>query len=103
VTGDRVRNLSPIAPTATGVVLRLRVQPRASLEGVAGVTADAIRLRLTAPPVDGAANEALIRFLAASLNVPRTAVQLVSGRTGRTKLVAVTGISVEQTAQRLGV
>jgi uncharacterized protein len=67
------------------------------------VTADAIRLRLTAPPVDGAANEALIRFLAASLNVPRSAVELVSGRTGRNKLVAVAGISVEEAARRLGV
>jgi len=67
------------------------------------MTADAIRLRLTAPPVDGAANEALIRFLAASLNVPRAAVELVSGRTGRTKLVAVTGVSVEEAARRLEV
>jgi uncharacterized protein len=67
------------------------------------VTADAIRLRLTAPPVDGAANEALIRFLAASLNVPRSAVELVSGRTGRNKLVAVAGISVEEAARRRGV
>jgi uncharacterized protein YggU (UPF0235/DUF167 family) len=70
---------------------------------VAGVTADAIRLRLRAPPVEGAANDALIRFLAASLDVPRSAVNLVSGHTGRTKLVAVTGVSVEETARRLGV
>jgi uncharacterized protein len=93
----------PISPTATGVLLRLRVQPRASRDGVAGVMADAIRVRLRAPPVDGAANDALIRFLAAKLNVPRSAVKLVSGLTGRTKLVAVTGVSVEETAQRLGV
>jgi hypothetical protein len=51
--------------------------------------------------VDGAANEALIRFLAASLNVPRSAVELVSGRTGRTKLVAVAGVSAEEAARRL--
>ena len=100
---DPVSNLPPISPTTTGVLLRLRVQPRASREEVAGVTADTIRLRLMAPPVDGAANEALIRFLAASLNVPRSAVELVSGRTGRTKLVAVTGVSVEDAAERLGV
>jgi uncharacterized protein (TIGR00251 family) len=93
----------PISPTATGVMLRLRVQPRASRDGVAGVIADAIRLRLRAPPVGGAANDALIRFLAAKLNVPRSAVKLVSGPTGRAKLVAVTGVSVEETAQRLGV
>jgi uncharacterized protein len=93
----------PISPTATGVLLRLRVQPRASREEVAGVTADTIRLRVTAPPVDGAANEALIRFLAAKLNVPQSALELVSGRTGRTKVVAVAGVSVEEAARRLGV
>ena len=98
-----MRNLPAISPTPTGVRLRLRIQPRASREEVAGVSADSIRIRLTAPPVDGAANEALTRFLAARLEVPRSAVELVSGRTGRTKLVAVSGISAEQAAQRLGI
>jgi len=91
----------PISPTATGVRLRLRIQPRASREEIAGVAGDAIRVRLTAPPVDGAANEALVRFLAARLSVPRSAVELVSGRAGRTKLVAITGVSVEEAARRL--
>lgn len=98
-----MRSLPPISPTSTGVRLRLRIQPRASREEVAGVAGDAIKLRLTAPPVDGAANEALVRFLAARLEVPRSAVELVSGRSGRTKLVAVTGVSPEEAAQRLGV
>jgi hypothetical protein len=97
------RSSPPITPTATGVRLRLRIQPRASREEIAGAVGDAIRVRLTAPPVDGAANDALVRFLAARLKVPRSAVELVSGRTGRTKLVAVTGVSVEETVQRLGV
>jgi uncharacterized protein len=92
----------PISPTATGVRLRLRIQPRASREEIAGVSGDAIRIRLTAPPVDGTANEALVRFLAALLQVPRSAVELVSGRTGRTKLVTVMGVSVEETVRRLG-
>ena len=98
-----MRSLPPISPTATGVRLRLRIQPRASREEIAGVYGDAIRVRLTAPPVDGTANEALVRFLAALLQVSRSAVELVSGRTGRTKLVTVTGVSVEQTVRRLGV
>lgn len=93
---------SPISPTATGVRLRLRVQPRASREEVVGVSGDAIRVRLTAPPVEGAANEALVRFLALRLEVPRSAVELVSGLTGRTKLVAVAGLSAEETGRRLG-
>ena len=82
-----MRSLGPIATTATGVRLRLRIQPRASQEGISGVAGDAIRLR----------------FLAARLEVPRSAVELVSGRSGRTKLVAVTGVSVEEAARRLGV
>lgn len=98
-----MRSLPPISPTTTGVRLRLRIQPRASREEIAGVAGDMIRIRLTAPPVDGTANEALVRFLAVRLKVPRSAVELVSGQTGRTKLVAVTGVSVEETAQRLGV
>ena len=97
-----MRPSSPISPTATGVRLRLRVQPRASREEVAGVSGDAIRIRLTAPPVEGAANEALVRFLALRLEVPRSAVELVSGLTGRIKLVAVAGLSAEETGRRLG-
>jgi uncharacterized protein (TIGR00251 family) len=93
--------MPPISPTAAGVRLRLRIQPRASREEIAGVTGGAIRVRLTAPPVDGAANEALVRFLAARLRVPRSAVELVSGRAGRTKLVAITGVSVEEATRRL--
>jgi uncharacterized protein (TIGR00251 family) len=80
-----VRSLTPISATDAGVRLRLRIQPRASREEVAGVAGGAIRIRLTAPPVDGTANDALIRFLAARLKVPRSAVELASGRTGRTK------------------
>ena len=97
-----MRPSSPISPTATGVRLRLRIQPRASREEVVGVSGDAIRIRLTAPPVDGAANEALVRFLALRLEVPRSAVELVSGLSGRTKLVAVAGLSAEETGRRLG-
>ena len=93
--------LTPISTAPDGVVLRLRVQPRASRDEVTGVAGDAIRVRLTAPPVDGEANEALVRFLAARLEVPRSAVTLLSGRSGRTKLIAVTGVSADQAAQRL--
>jgi len=59
-------------------------------------------VRLTAPPVDGAANEALVRFLAEQLDVPRSAVRLDAGATGRSKLVTVEGIDVETAARRLG-
>jgi uncharacterized protein (TIGR00251 family) len=58
---------------------------------VVGRYGDAIKIRLQAPPVDGAANEELIRFLAERLGVPRAAVRILSGETGRRKRVEVTG------------
>jgi uncharacterized protein len=83
------------------VRIRIRVQPRASRTEVAGPYGDAIRIRLAAPPVDGAANEALERFLAASLGVPRTAVVLVSGQAGRSKVVEVRGVTPAEAATAL--
>jgi len=77
------------------------VQPRASRTEVAGVLGDQLRVRLTAPPVDGAANEALVRFLAERLGVPRSAVRVVSGETGRSKVVAVEGIGLSEARDRL--
>jgi uncharacterized protein (TIGR00251 family) len=97
-----VSRAGPVSATESGVRLRLRVQPRASRDEVAGVSGDAIRVRLTAPPVEGAANEALVRFLSAKLGVPRGAVVLCSGRTGRSKVVEVSGVSPGEASRRLG-
>jgi uncharacterized protein len=79
----------------------VRVQPRASRTELAGRHGDALKVRLTAPPVEGAANEALARFLAGRLDVPRSAVRLEAGATGRTKVLAVTGIGVAAAMRRL--
>jgi uncharacterized protein (TIGR00251 family) len=73
------------------VTLVIHVQPRASRTEVAGRHGDAIKIRLRAPPVDGAANDELIRFLSERLDVPRHSVQITSGETGRRKRVTVTG------------
>ena len=70
----------------------VRVQPRATRSVVEGVHAGALKVRLTAPPVEGAANDALIELLAERLNVPKRAVTIVSGATARTKLVQVHGV-----------
>ena len=91
-----------IEAAAGGVRLRLRVQPRASRTEVAGPQGDLLKVRLAAPPVDGAANEALVRFLAEALGVPRGAVRLVAGETSRTKVVEVAGVGVAEARRRLG-
>jgi uncharacterized protein (TIGR00251 family) len=71
------------------LILQLRVQPRARTHGFAEILGDSIKLRLTAPPVDGNANAQLLAFLADACGVPRTAVSIESGATGRSKRVRV--------------
>jgi len=66
--------------------------PRARATMVVGRHGDALKIRLAAPPVDGAANDELVRFLAEQLGVPRTAVTIAAGHTGRRKTVKITGI-----------
>ena len=78
------------------------VQPRASRTEIAGRHGDDIKIRLAAPPVDGAANEALIRFLAEKLGVPRSAVSIVGGLSGRLKRVRVEGKTEEEVEGKLG-
>jgi uncharacterized protein (TIGR00251 family) len=88
-----------ISVTSAGAVrFSVRVQPRASRTEVAGVQGDAVRVRVQAPPVDGAANEALVAFLAESLGVPRRDVHIVGGATSRTKLVEVSGVGPAEVA-----
>ena len=72
-----------------GVLLRLRIQPRASRSEIVGVQGDALKIRLSAPPVDGAANEALVRFLAELLEVPQSRVIIRSGLSSRNKTVLI--------------
>ncbi|GIW20371.1 MAG: hypothetical protein KatS3mg065_0667 [Chloroflexota bacterium] len=74
--------------------------PRSAVDGIEGVVEGALRVRVTAAPTGGAANEALLRLLAAELGLPRRAVRLVAGATGRRKLVAVEGIRPEELAAR---
>jgi len=92
----------PIEESEAGVRLRLRVLPRASKSELAGIRGDALCVRLTAPPVEGAANRALLRFLAERLGVRPTALRILSGLTGRQKLVEVEGLSPESAKARLG-
>ena len=77
------------------VLLTVHVQPKASRARVAGLFGDeAVKICITAPPVDGKANEALIRFLAALFKLPKSAVTLEAGQQGRTKQFRLTGITL---------
>ena len=76
-----------------GVRFAVRVQPRASRSEIVGVHGDAMKIRLSAPPVDGAANEALVELIADALGVSRRAVRIVSGETSRSKVVEVEGVT----------
>ena len=78
-----------LSQTRNGLRLRVYVQPRSSHDRVIGPHGDALRVQVSAPPVDDAANRALVAVLAAWLDVPRRAVTVMHGRTGRTKMVQV--------------
>jgi uncharacterized protein len=75
------------------VRLSVRVQPRASRSEVAGIHGDALKIRLSAPPVDGAANAALIEFLADTFAVGRRSVRILAGESSRSKVVEIDGIT----------
>jgi uncharacterized protein (TIGR00251 family) len=84
-----------------GVRLRVRVIPRARRSAVDGVSGDALKLRVAAPPVDGAANDAVVEFVAQLFDVPRRAVAIAAGHTSRNKLVDIRGITVPDASARL--
>lgn len=83
------------------VRLAVRVQPRASRPGVDTVIGDALKVRVHAPPVDGAANEAVVEVLAEALGVPKRSVTIVSGASSRSKVVEVTNLSAAEIRARL--
>ncbi len=78
------------------ITLTLHIQPGARKTGFAGLHGDALKIRLAAPPVDGKANEALIKFIAETLRLPKSAVNLKSGQTSRRKLIELTTCSLDQ-------
>jgi len=96
----------PFVECDDGIRLAVRVTTRAKKSAIAGpvTSADgrlALSIRLAAPPVDGAANKALVAFLAGALGVSRSSVRIVSGETSRLKIVAVSGVSAEAASRRL--
>lgn len=91
-----------IETTPSGITLRLRVQPRASRTEVVGPYGGGLKIRVAAPPVEGEANQELLRFLAKRLGVARSAVTIRSGAGARSKVAAVEGIGADEAARRLG-
>ena len=84
-----------------GVLLSIKLQPRASANAIGEVLGGELRVKVTAPPVDAAANGALVKLLAEVLDCPRNRVELVRGHTSRHKIVKIYGISPETAAEKL--
>ena len=85
-------------PQAT---LSVRVQPRASRNEVAGLVGETLKIRLTAPPVDGEANEACLDFLAKLLDLSPSRLAIIQGERSRTKVIRIAGLTQEEVATRL--
>ncbi len=90
-----------IKEDGVGVIIKIKVQPRASKNQLAGIMDDALKVRLTAPPVDGEANEACLKFLAGVFKVTRQRMELVAGHTGRNKMVRIVGLTGEEVLKLL--
>jgi hypothetical protein len=91
-----VEGRGPFASQAGGVRLTVHAQPGAKRTEVSGLHGEALKVRIQAPPLEGRANEELIRFLADTLNVPRSHVTLVRGEKSRSKVFDIAGVTVEQ-------
>lgn len=85
-----------------GVEIDVRVVPRAGRTGLSGIRSNHLLVRLSAPPIDGAANAALIDFFAQLFHKPKRAVRLVAGERSRTKRVAIDGVTAAEAARVLG-
>jgi uncharacterized protein len=90
-----------IRDTPQGASFAVRVQPRARKNAILGEIGDALKVALTAPPVEGRANEACIGFLAAFLKVPRSSITIAAGETSRNKVIRVAGLTAAEIAKRL--
>lgn len=88
--------------TKDGVLIRIKLVPRASVNRVDGPHGDALKIRLNAPPVDGKANAALLDFLSDELGVNFSSLEISSGLTSRNKSVRVSGLAVETVRKKLG-
>jgi len=91
----------PVHDSSAGVTFAIRVQTRAKKVGIVGTLGDTLKVSLTAPPVDGKANEACIEFFAKLLKVPRSSITIAAGQSSRNKVIRVAGLSAKEVEARL--
>lgn len=91
----------PIQETAKGLTFAVKVHPRARKNAITGTVGEALKLALTAPPVDGKANQGVVEFFADLFQIPRTSVTIASGASSRNKMVRITGTTAEQLHRKL--
>jgi uncharacterized protein (TIGR00251 family) len=92
----------PLQESAGGVAFAVKVHPRAKKNAITGELGDALKVSLTAPPIEGRANQACLEFFADLLKVPRSSVTIASGQTSRNKVIRVAGLTAQQVQDRLG-
>ena len=92
-----------LTDSSAGTTFSVKVHPRAKKNAITGEIGDALKVALTAPPVDGKANEACIEFFAKLLKLPRSSVTIASGQTSRNKVIRVAGLTSRQVRERLAI
>jgi uncharacterized protein len=91
----------PIHESPSGVRFAVKIHPRAKKNAITGELGDAMKVSLTAPPIEGRANEACIEFFAKLLRVPRSSVTIASGASSRNKVIRVEGVTTDRIRQQL--
>jgi len=98
--GIDIRHMISVQESRSGATFAVKVHPRAKKNAITGEVGDALKLSLTAPPVDNKANAACVEFFAKFFNIPRSCVSIVSGETSRRKTIRVTGMRAEDVKTR---
>ncbi|HEY6969337.1 MAG TPA: DUF167 domain-containing protein [Candidatus Angelobacter sp.] len=91
----------PLKETSSGITFNVKVQPRARKNAITGTVGDALKLALTAPPVEGKANQAVIEFLADFFEIPRSSITIASGAASRRKVIRISGANLQVLRERL--
>lgn len=83
----------PFKISRRGITIKVRVEPRSSTKGVAGIVGDTLKIRLNSPPVGGAANEELVEILSEEIGIRKTALKIIRGHSSKDKIIEIEGIN----------